>query len=112
MSEQPRQEFDLRYPARLQPDGGPCWCMSTDEPHKRWQHSPLCNEMFRRWWRDDEGARFGPHPGEHHDFDMTCTSCGMRGMLNVAFITSDEYVEVKPIPDWRTPSAEPSEAGS
>lgn len=50
MTDQPRQEFDLRYPVRTQPDGGPCWCMSVDEPHEDWIHSPVCSEMFRWWW--------------------------------------------------------------
>lgn len=58
--QQPRQEFDLRYPFRTQPDGGPCWCVSTDEPHEGWFHSPLCNEMFRRWW----GGRRAPVQGD------------------------------------------------
>lgn len=29
-------------PARAMPDGTPCWCVSEEEPHEGWAHSPVC----------------------------------------------------------------------
>lgn len=30
-------------PVRNMPDDSPCWCVSSDEPHEGWVHSPLCD---------------------------------------------------------------------
>jgi len=30
--------------ARRMPDGSPCWCISSDEPHDGWSHAPRCLE--------------------------------------------------------------------
>jgi hypothetical protein len=46
-----------------------------------------------------EATAPAPHPGQNHDFDMRCKTCGEPGTLFVAFITPGEKVEVHPHDD-------------
>ena len=47
-------------------------------------------------------APLAPHPGEHHDYDMTCCRCGEPGYLFVGFHSPGET--------FRWSEAQPKEA--
>jgi hypothetical protein len=34
------------------------------------------------------------HPGEPHEFSMTCTKCGRKGMVHLSLITSEQRVTI------------------
>ena len=43
-----------------------------------------------------EATAPAPHPGENHDFDMHCKTCGEPGTLFVAFLAPGERMELVP----------------
>ncbi len=68
-------------PLRTMLDGSPCWCVSADEPHDGWIHSPVCESLrsFDPRARCEGAVNVDPH------FDRPCW--GMTGTLEGGDLT-------------------------